>query len=263
MSPVRKWGAGPYPVVVVHGGPGAPGEMASVARELSAVKGVLEPFQTETTLEGQVRELRSVLEREGRVPVTLIGFSWGAFLSWMVAARYPALVGKLILVGCPPFVDQDAASITKTRLDRLTPENRREAQALLEHLERPADEGEKEDKNALLARLGDLLARADACDPLAQEDKSFYCQYDVFRGVWDEACELRRKKTLLFMAREITCPVIAIHGDYDPHPAEGVEVPLEKELKNFRFVLLQKCGHRPWIERNAAEEFYRILVQEI
>jgi pimeloyl-ACP methyl ester carboxylesterase len=237
--------------------------MASVARELSAVKGVLEPFQTETTLEGQVRELRSVLERDGRVPVTLVGFSWGAFLSWMVAARYPALVGKLILVGCPPFEEQDAASITQTRLERLTPENRREAQALLEQLEKPFAPGKEGDKNALLARLGNLLARADTFDPLTQEDKSFYCQYDVFRGVWDEACELRRKKTLLHMAREITCPVLAIHGDYDPHPAVGVEVPLEKELKNFRFILLQKCGHRPWIERNAAEEFYRILVQEI
>ncbi len=263
MSPVRKWGAGPYPVTVVHGGPGAPGEMASVARELSAVKGVLEPFQTETTLEGQVRELRSVLERDGRVPVTLVGFSWGAFLSWMVAARYPALVRKLILVGCPPFEEQDAASITKTRLERLTPEDRREAEAVLEQLGKPAADGKEGDKNALLARLGNLLGRADTFDPLTQEDKSFYCQYDVFRGVWDEACELRRKKTLLHMAREITCPVIAIHGDYDPHPARGVEIPLEKELKNFRFVLLQKCGHRPWIERNAAEEFYRILVQEI
>ena len=263
MSPVRKWGTGPYPVVVVHGGPGAPGEMVAVARELSAVKGVLEPFQTETTLEGQVRELRSVLERDGRVPVTLVGFSWGAFLSWMVAARYPALVGKLILVGCPPFEEQDAVSITKTRLNRLTPENRGEAQALLEQLEKPATEEGEGDKNALLARLGNLLSLADTFDPLAQEDTSFYCQYDVFRGVWDEACELRRKKTLLHMAREITCPVIAIHGDYDPHPAEGVEIPLEKELKNFRFVLLPKCGHRPWIERNAAEEFYRILVEEI
>jgi pimeloyl-ACP methyl ester carboxylesterase len=237
--------------------------MASVARELSAVKGVLEPFQTETTLEGQVRELRSVLERDGRVPVTLVGFSWGAFLSWMVAARYPALVRKLILVGCPPFEEQDAASITKTRLERLTPEDRREAEAVLEQLGKPAADGKEGDKNALLARLGNLLGRADTFDPLTQEDKSFYCQYDVFRGVWDEACELRRKKTLLHMAREITCPVIAIHGDYDPHPARGVEIPLEKELKNFRFVLLQKCGHRPWIERNAAEEFYRILVQEI
>jgi pimeloyl-ACP methyl ester carboxylesterase len=101
--------------------------MVAVARELSAVKGVLEPFQTETSLEGQIRELRSVLEKDGRVPVTLVGFSWGAFLSWMVAARYPALVGKLILVGCPPFEEQDAAAITQTRLDRLTPENHREA----------------------------------------------------------------------------------------------------------------------------------------
>ncbi|MFA6362466.1 alpha/beta fold hydrolase [Methanoregula sp.] len=260
---VRKWGTGPYPVAVIHGGPGAPGEMVAVARELSEVKGILEPFQTETTLEGQVRELRSVLERDGRVPVTLVGFSWGAFLSWMVAARYPALVGKLILVGSPPFEEQDALSITKTRLDRLTPENRMKAKALLEQLEKPEDDGKEGDKNALLARLGDLLALADACDPQTTEDKSFYCQYDVFKGVWNEACELRRKKTLLYMAREITCPVIAIHGDYDPHPAAGVNIPLARELKNFRFILLKKCGHRPWIERNAAEEFYRILVQEI
>ena len=211
MSPVRKWGAGPYPVTVVHGGPGAPGEMASVARELSAVKGVLEPFQTETTLEGQVRELRSVLEKDGRVPVTLVGFSWGAFLSWMVAARYPTLVRKLILVGCPPFEEQDAASITKPG-STAYPENHREAEALLEQLEKPAADGKEGDKNALLARLGNLLARADTFDPQTPEDKSFYCQYDVFKGVWDEACELRRKKTLLYMAREITCPVIAIHG---------------------------------------------------
>lgn len=264
MSPVRKWGAGPYPVVVVHGGPGAPGEMAAVARELSAVKGVLEPLQTETTLDGQVRELMQVLERDGRPPVTLIGFSWGAFLSWMAAARYPELVAKLILVGCPPFEDQYAKAITKTRLDRLKPEDRREALALMASLEQPdgALSGGK-DYNALLAHLGNLLARADTCDPLTVEDKSFCCQYDIYKGVWDEACELRRAKMLLAMGQKITCPVVAIHGDYDPHPAEGVEVPLEKNLKNFRFILLPKCGHRPWIERYAAEEFYRILVEEI
>jgi len=263
MSPVRKWGAGPYSVAVIHGGPGAPGEMASVARELSAVKGVLEPFQTETTLEGQIRELRSVLVGDGREPLTLVGFSWGAFLSWMVAARYPELVSKLILVGCPPFEEQYAASITKTRLDRLSPENRVEAERLLVQLEKTEADGKEGDKNALLKRLGNLLARADSYAPQTPEDKSFYCQYDVFKGVWDEACDLRHKKMLLYMARAITCPVIAIHGDYDPHPAEGVNIPLAQELKNFRFVLLKKCGHRPWIERNAAEEFYRLLVQEI
>ncbi len=97
MKPVRKWGPGPYPVAVIHGGPGAPGEMAHVARELSGIKGVLEPFQTEKSLEGQIQELRLALSEHCQVPVTLIGFSWGAFLSWMVAARYPELVRKLIL----------------------------------------------------------------------------------------------------------------------------------------------------------------------
>ena len=27
--------------------------------------------------------------------------------------------------------------------------------------------------------------------------------------------------------------------------------------------LLEKCGHRPWIEREAKERFYEILKQEI
>ena len=259
MRPVRKWGPGPYPVAVIHGGPGAPGEMAQVARELSSVKSVLEPFQTEMSLEGQIQELRSVLSEHGEVPVTLIGFSWGAFLSWMVAARYPALVKKLILVGSAPFEEQYAASITKTRLDRLKTSERAEAQVLLGQIEDP----KTPDKNAILGTLGCLLAHADAFDPITLETEAFHCQYDIFRSVWDEAAEQRRTQVLIRMAHSITCPVVAIHGDYDPHPAEGVHDPLTRELSDFRFLLLKKCGHRPWIERYAAENFFDILVKEI
>ncbi|MFA4859493.1 alpha/beta fold hydrolase [Methanoregula sp.] len=259
MSTVRKWGRGPYSVAVIHGGPGAPGEVAPVARELSTVQGVLEPLQTETTLDGQVQELRSILLEQGKVPVTLVGFSWGAFLSWFVAARYPALVKKLILVSCPPFDDQYAASITRTRLIRLKQKDQAEAQALIGKLDNP----ETTEKNAILARLGCLLARADAFDPTNSEDEAFHCQYDIFRGVWDEAAELRRTQILIQMAKSIKCPVVAIHGNWDPHPAEGVNEPLTKELKDFRFVLLDKCGHRPWAERNASEDFFKVLVEEI
>ncbi|MGA2121350.1 MAG: alpha/beta hydrolase [Methanoregula sp.] len=259
MTPVRKWGHGPYSVAVIHGGPGAPGEVAPLARELSAVKGVLEPFQTETTLDGQVQELRSVLLEHGTVPVTLVGFSWGAFLSFLLAARYPALVKKLILVSSPPFEEQYAAAITQTRMKRLHKKGQAEAQELLAQI---ADPGTA-NKNDLLARLGLLLARADAYDPVNVPDEGFHCQYDVFRGVWDEACELRQKQILLQMAQAIRCPVVAIHGDWDPHPAEGVNDPLSKVLPDFRFVLLEKCGHRPWIERTASEEFYKAVVGAI
>lgn len=259
MSTVRKWGHGPYSVAVIHGGPGAPGEVAPVARELSSLAGILEPFQTETTLDGQVQELRSVLVEHGTVPVTLVGFSWGAFLSFLLAARYPELVKKLILVSSPPFEEQYAAGITQTRMKRLHKKGQAEAQELLAKLADPA----VDNKNALLARLGTLLARADAYDPANVPDEGFHCQYDVFKGVWDEACELREKQILIQMAKAIRCPVVAIHGDWDPHPAEGVNDPLTGALPDFRFVLLEKCGHRPWIERTASENFYKALVEAL
>lgn len=259
MSPVRKWGHGPYSVAVIHGGPGAPGEVAPVARELSTMTGVLEPFQKATTLDGQVEELRATLEEHGRPPVVLIGFSWGAYLSWLTAARYPGLVKKLLLVSCPPFEEQYAPAITQTRMRRLKKKDREEAQALLAKLSDPA----AGDKNSLLAQLGRLLALADAYDPTHPDDEGFHCEYDIYHGVWDEACMLRKNRILLQMAKAIQCPVIAIHGDTDPHPAEGVNDPLARELGDFRFVLLEKCGHRPWIERYAAEEFFRVLAKEI
>jgi len=46
----RVYGNKPYHVAVIHGGPGAPGEMAPVARELSLSTGVLEPLQTTETV---------------------------------------------------------------------------------------------------------------------------------------------------------------------------------------------------------------------
>jgi pimeloyl-ACP methyl ester carboxylesterase len=259
MKTVRKWGHGPYSLAVIHGGPGAPGEMAPVARELSTVTGVLEPFQTEMTLDGQVQELRAVLEQEAQVPATLIGFSWGAFLSWMTAARYPLLVRKLILVSSAPFEESYASSITRTRLDRLTAAERAEAKDLITKIDDPAA-GEKD---KILARFGIIMSHADAYDPAPVMDEAFHIQYNVFRGVWDQASELRRKGVLLQMAHAIKCPVVAIHGDYDPHPAKGVEDPLSRECPDFRFILLKKCGHRPWVERNASDAFYEALMREI
>src|SRR5437899_4952417 len=99
MDNARIYGAAPYTVAVVHGGPGAPGTMAPEARALASEWGVLEPLQTATSLDGQIEELRQALEQYCDLPVTLIGSSWGAMLSYLLAARHPALVRKLILVG--------------------------------------------------------------------------------------------------------------------------------------------------------------------
>lgn len=259
MGPIRRWGQGPYTVAVIHGGPGAPGEVAPLARELSSACGVLEPFQTAITLDGQVTELREVLESEDAVPCTLVGFSYGAILAYLCTARYPSLVKKLVLVGCAPFEEQYAARITETRLSRLNAEQREKVRELERLLADPA----APDKHEVFSQMGNLMAEADTLNPIQAEDEMIHCQYDIFQSVWEEVRRLRQSGTLLTLGKTIECPVVAIHGDYDPHPVEGVREPLSKVIPIFRCITLKNCGHRPWIEQDAIDPFYSALMREI
>jgi pimeloyl-ACP methyl ester carboxylesterase len=236
--------------------------MAPVARELAHHHGVLEPIQTATTLDGQVEELRAVLACCGDPPLVLVGFSWGAWLSFIVTARHPHLVRKLILVGSGPFEASYVDELHATRMSRLSEEEREAFDAAVSALKDP----ETADGDAHLARLGALARKADAYDPLIDRmdgDERVGPRADVFQGVWQEATRLRRSGELLDLGRQIACPVVAIHGAHDPHPAEGVREPLRRVLKSFRFVLLQRCGHKPWIERWARDAFFRILEAEV
>jgi pimeloyl-ACP methyl ester carboxylesterase len=102
----RRHGIEPFRVVVVHGGPGAAGEMGPVAQRLGHSRGVLEPMQSATTVHGQVDELRVAVESLSVPPVVLIRHSWGAWLSCFIAANYPQLVRKMILIGAPAFEEK-------------------------------------------------------------------------------------------------------------------------------------------------------------
>ncbi|MGD2147666.1 MAG: alpha/beta hydrolase [Anaerolineae bacterium] len=262
---MRTYGEPPFRVAVIHGGPGAGGEMAPVARQLAPRRGILEPIQTATSLEGQVEELCTTLDERGHAPVTLIGFSWGAWLSFIVAARYPTLVQKLVLVGSGPFEERYVEQLQETRLARLAEGEREAFEDTLGALNDPTTATAWE-KDALLAKLGALAAKTDAYDPLADETQPsdrVATRGEVFQRVWAEAAHLRRSGKLLDLGWRIRCPVLAIHGDYDPHPAEGVEQPLARVIRQFRFVRLEHCGHKPWVERQARDAFYRVLEEEL
>lgn len=256
-APCKRYGPPPYRLAVLHGGPGAPGAMAPVARVVSRSGwGVLEPWQTALTVEGQIEELAACLGETASGPVTCIGHSWGAWLGLLVAARHPACVRQLILVGCPPLTPRHAAGIDATRLSRLSPAAQREVRALLEAGPSLDDAG--------LARLGALLGQADAYDPLPPEagDAPVAVQGALFTAVWPQAARLRQSGELLRRARALRCPVLAIHGDYDPHPVAGILTPLA-DRPFFRSVVLPRCGHTPWQERQAREAFFSVLAASL
>ena len=258
MHNVRFYGEATYTAALIHGGPGAAGEMAPVARRLTADGlSVLEPLQTADSVKGQIEELAETLAQFAYMPARLLGYSWGAWLALLTAARYPERVKKLILVSCGSLEERYAHKTLGKRLKRLAPKARLEAQRLLGLLEGAPEAG---DENAL-ARLGEIFSRSDVFDPITGAFEKVDLQTHIYQQVWAQAAELRRSGELLRCASAVQCPVTAIHGDFDPHPWQGVKEPLEKVLPSFEFILIKNCGHKPWVERQASELFFNILEQ--
>jgi pimeloyl-ACP methyl ester carboxylesterase len=198
------------------------------------------------------------MQEHADLPVTLVGHSWGAWLSTIFAARYPAMVKKLVLVCSAPFEECYAATITETRLGRMSEEERHQMGLILEALASPT-----RNKAALFSLYAALVSKADAFDRASDEGDIVEFQENIYQDVWLEGVKLRRSGELLQIAKQVRCPIVAIHGDYDPHPAEGVEKPLRTAGVDFRFILLEKCGHEPWKERAAKDRFYEILINEL
>ncbi len=256
---LRKYGTSPFSIVLVHGGPGAPGSMAPVALELSGKYGILEPFQSKNSIKGQLSELKEQIAVNANVPVTLVGHSWGAWLSFIFSASYPDVVRKLILINCGSFEDKYLSLMHKKRKNNLTPEENKKASIIYKKLLNASSENRGE----ILNEFGKLMGKADSFCPIENKSYAIDFQPEVFKNCMEEINLLRTSGDLLNIGRDIKCPVIAIHGEDDPHPYEGVEKPLSNVLENFSFYLLKKCGHSPWNEKYAREDFYRILYENL
>jgi pimeloyl-ACP methyl ester carboxylesterase len=253
----RKYGKPPYTIVVLHGGPGAAGGMGYVAQELGKFHGVLEPMQRAHTVQGQVDELHEAILTNTDCPITLIGWSWGAWLGWWYAAQHPQQVKQLILVSSGPFEAHYTTSMNETRFSRLTAEENAEVQELMSKFIDP----ELKDKEALFSRFGELFGKADNFETIEVDAPTSDNDMNLYNAVWPEGAALRKSGALLADAGLIKTPVVAIHGDYDPHPWQGVKEPLSRSLEDFTFHLLPNCGHCPWIERKAQDAFFQLIHQ--
>ena len=240
--------------------------MGELAKRISKYRnaGVLEPIQKAESIEGLVQELKNVLakyhsENKVQLPLILIGHSWGAWLAVIFAVRHPELVSGLILIGSGPFEEKYAPEIMQTRLSRMNPEQKLQ----YENLTASMNSADPAVSGKALQGFGRLMQALDSLEALPEKTNPFPFRMDLHEKIWKEADELRKTGRLLELVSEIKCPVAAIHGDWDPHPAEGIRLPLSQKLGDFRFHLLENCGHKPWIEKKAGNAFDAILREEI
>ena len=258
---VHRHGLGPVSTVVVHGGPGAAGEMCPVAEELATRMGVLEPWQAALSVDGQVIELAASIAAHANWPVSLIGHSWGAWLVLLTAAARPELVQNVLIVSSGVFDDAYVPLMRQRRRKRLGPELGGEYEELVNRL----DGATAVESDRMLSRLGELSAIADAFDPIPPPAWAAPAagQGAIYEAVWPQAAAMRSNGELLSRVAAVRCPVIGVHGRNDTSPPEGVERPLREVLGDFRFTVLDNCGHTPWLERQARDRFFELLFREV
>ena len=258
MLRVRKYGSAGPVVVLLHGGPGAAGSMAPVARSLADSFRVLEPLQRgggggPLTVALHVADLHEVLESfGGSGPPALVGHSWGAMLALAYAAQHPGRTQSLVLVGCGTF---DEASRERTKAiwqERMSDAVRRRLESL------PA---EFPDADERLRAMGDLLLPLYSFDLLTSEQEVAAYDARANRETWDDMVRLQKEGVYPAAFRGIEEPALMLHGAHDPHPGRMIRESLSPYLPQLEYHEWERCGHYPWLEKAVAREFSDFLRQ--
>jgi pimeloyl-ACP methyl ester carboxylesterase len=258
MDLYRLYGKAPYTIALVHGGPGAPGSLKPLAENISRYYGVIEILQSKEEIDDLLLDMLIVINELDCRKIAVIGHSWGAWLSVLFAARCPEYIKKIILIGSGSFKPGYTEKINKKRINRLNYIDKVQHRILKNDMNSELDII----RETAFKKYGALMTKADSYNPI-ETDKEDVIEYmpDAFIKLMREVTEMRQRGELLEAVEKLRCPVYAIHGDYDSHPIKGVKQPLKKNVKDFKFIKLKKCGHNPWNEYNAVDSFYYYLYE--
>lgn len=253
----REYGMSGPPVVVLHGGPGAPGYMAPVARGLASAFRVLEPFQRGSsreplTVARHVQDLHALVSRreDGDVRPALVGHSWGAMLALAYAAAHPRHAASLVLIGCGTFDPAARDRLRAVREERMNDVLRARLRGLPEEFPDPDER---------LRRFGNLTLPLYSYEPPTCELDVEACDARAHHESWEDMVRLQEEGVYPAAFAGIDAPVIMLHGAFDPHPGRLIRASLAPHLPQLEYHEWDRCGHYPWLERGARDAFFAFL----
>jgi pimeloyl-ACP methyl ester carboxylesterase len=257
---VRRLGVTGPAVLVLHGGPGAPGSARGIARVLSQRFTVFEPLQRRSgsvplSVEQHVRDLAAV----ATAPALVVGHSWGAMLGLSFASRHPVAVAKLVLVGCGTYEEAARAQLRASIQQRLGAARHQRVDELQAQLVGTTSPVERE---AALQELGAIHSELQTYAPVeddAEQSELLPVDPEGHAETWNDVIRLQKDGVEPQAFSQIQAPVLMIHGDYDPHPGSVTRDLLRQYIPHLEYVNLERCGHEPWRERHAREAFASTL----
>ncbi len=258
---VADFGGRGTPMVLVHGLGGSHANWLAVGDALArdhrvvapdlAGFGLTRPEGRSCSVEANAELLTGVIEEIGR-PAVLVGNSMGGMIAMMVAARRPALVEGLVLVGAamprPRSSRLDlavtAAFVTyafpglgemyvRQRAQRLGPEG-----LVRETIKLCTVDPSRVPRDVYEAHVE--LARTRREFPWAME-----AYLDAARSLVRVLVQRRR---YVAMMRSISAPTMLVHGDHDRLVPVAAARLAAQTCPRWRLEVFEDCGHTPQLE---------------
>jgi pimeloyl-ACP methyl ester carboxylesterase len=255
----RIYGNSGPTVIVLHGGPGACGEAAQLARGLQSQFVAIEAFQRGSseellTVQRHVEDLHEYIccLNDYYKPL-IVGESWGAMLALSYASAYPRTVATVALVGCGTFDTASRAKLHELIASRIDND-------LMSKLNLLAKEFPNEAERMIAQQK--LVEKAYIYDPIPESEQMELGEpFDLraHRETWDDMLKMQELGVYPAAFVNIKAPVLMLHGDYDPHPGQMIYQNLRAYIPQIEFRELKNCGHSPWRERQARKEFFMLL----
>jgi proline iminopeptidase len=253
------------PVVILHGGPGFDHNSVIQFQELADEFQVIfydqrasgnssgKADSASITLQNFVEDLEGLRSQLKLGKINLVGFSWGATLAMFYGIKYPENLKTLIIAGTGGASNEYFNEYFLNLRSRTTEDERRALREIekLESFKNQETEIVQKYwriimmpffKNKSQVNEVDLTFGKNTLKNLAGIGK--FLMDDL--GDYDIYNELS----------VIKCPVLIIHGTYDPFPAEGA-YKVHKRIKSSKLVIMEDAGHFIFID--AKDRFFPLV----
>ncbi|HUJ26192.1 MAG TPA: alpha/beta fold hydrolase [Myxococcales bacterium] len=265
----REVGEGP-PILVVHGGPDFDhtyflpdlDRLAGAHRlvyydERGRGRSAAGVRPQDVTLESEMADLDAVRAAFGLEKTALLGHSWGALLAVEYALRHPERVSRLILMNPSPIAAADWRQFRNERVAKLGSDLAR----MNAIRDTPAFQAGDPDAVAAYYRIHfrQGLARPEDLDRLVRSlrasptftPEGILKARQIEARLYDQTWRSPAGYDPLPRLRALHVPALVILGDHDFFSREMTS-HVAKAIPGARLVMLESCGHFPFLECPAA-----------
>jgi proline iminopeptidase len=253
------------PIIIVHGGPGLNHtyllpQMAELANRHQLIfydqrasgYSTMTADSSTISVNSFVDDIEAIRKHFNIEKLNLLGHSWGGLLAMKYAIKYTDQLQSLVLLNAMSASSELKVKEDEKLNERITEEDRNTIKAIT-----TTEEFSKGNPRAYEQLFREFFRREFSNKLLADElTMSFEDNFQEGSAALQHLGKDLENYDFHEELKTISCPTLIVYGDYEVLVEESGPM-IQKHIPNSEYVVLENCGHFPYIE--AKEELFPLL----